>query len=261
MKILKGYFLFFSEHPIAYNLIGIALNLIYLMIVCANSPDQEHFSAPKFYHLINIVFVLNTILIYVVSNKFITRKRNDEFSAFEEHSSEWFRIIILKNGERIILDKPFWGKGKVYFVDSNGSVYDEKEGHISFKVSINGKYKNSNMSIPVSVTLKLNTICDKKEIFKALFIKCFEDNKEDNFLLLDEYLKFIFKKFNEKFQPKFDELTGRYALMEISEPFLLSNIIDVIIFPERIFSNVENVEICLGDPKFSSCKGMVECLS
>ena len=105
MKALKGYFLFFSEHPIAYNFIGILLNLVYLAIIFAISPDQEDFSAPKFYHLINILFVLNIILIYFVSSKFITRKRNYEADEFEEYSSEWFRIIILENGEKIIISR------------------------------------------------------------------------------------------------------------------------------------------------------------
>jgi hypothetical protein len=78
-------------------------------------------------------------------------------------------------------------------------------------------------------------------------------------LFMGDFIEYVFKKFNEKFQSKFDELTGKYALMKISQPYLLSEIIEVIIFPERIFSNVKNVKLCLGNPTFSSCKGMVNC--
>lgn len=259
MKIVKGYFLFFSKHPIAYNFFGFLLNIGYLLVMNIGSTDPEHLLVPKFFGLINIIFLLNVILVYFISSKFITRKRNEIQDGFEVNSSEWFRATVLKNGEKIVINKPLWSKEKVYFIPKPRSMYEACGGSVSFNVDLKGRYKNSNMCIPVHITFELSDSFDKNEVFESLYNYHLTEKEKSGNLSLGSYVEYTFKKFNEKFQPDFDELTGRYALMEISEPYLLSNIIDMIIFPERLFTNVKNVKLCLDDPTFSSCKGMVDC--
>lgn len=256
-KIVKSYFLFFSEHPIMYNFIGIALNFIYLTVVNHDAGPLKDVSAPKFYHLINIIFFLNIILVYFVSSRFITRKRNDIASGFEDYTDreEWFRAVVSENGEIIIVDKPIWGKGKVFFVRNPHEDFEQ----FNFIQDLKGRYRNTNMNIKVSIELESDLPCDKKEIFKCMHNRYLEENKTGNCLLLNNYMDYVFKKFNDKLQPELDLLANRYALREISEPYVLDKVIDMLVFPEKIFSHVKNVKLCLGNLKFSSCKGMVDC--
>ena len=261
MKQIKSYFLFFSEHPIMYNFFGIALNFIYLIVV--NLANQDHvypgeLLAPKFYHLINGIFFFNIILVYLVSSKFITRKRNDVASDFEDYtdSEEWFRAVVYKDGAVEIVDKPLWGKGKVYYVKDHRSFY--RSDLFAFTQKLIGRYGNTNMTIDFSIKLEFDSPCDKKEIFQYLYQKHLQDKEDGQFLLLDNYINYVFKKFNDKLQPKLDELVTRYATREISEPYLLDQAIEMVTFPERIFSNIKNTKLCLNNLEFSSCKG-VDC--
>ena len=239
-----------------YNVIGMVLNFAYFFIIALASNNTD-LPIPKFFHFINIILFLNILLVYFVASKFITRERN-EFTT-DEDSSEWFRAIVSKTGEITIIDKSLWIKGEVYFVNYNRFRWNE--GSYSFTAEIKARYKNSNMRVPVGINLELEGSLDRKEIFEALYNFHLTKNEEGDTLSLSSYIEHTFEKFNEQFQPYFDELIGKYAIMEISQPYLLDSIIDNIIFPERIFSNVKNVKLCLGDPTFSSCKGMVDCLN
>ena len=259
MKIVRGYFLFFSKHPIGYNFIGFLPNLIFLMVMNNSSTDPEHLLVPKYFGLINIILFLNVILVYFISSKFITRQKNEINECFDVGSSDWFRATVLKNGEKIVVDKPLWSKEKVYSIPEPRSMYEACDGSVSFGVDLKGRYKNSNMCIPVHITFELSDYFDKNEVFESLYNYHLNEKEKSGNLSLGSYVEYTFKKFNEKFQPKIDELTGKYALLEISEPYLLSSIIDMIIFPERLFTNVKNVKLCLNNPTFSSCKGMVDC--
>lgn len=259
MKLIKAYFLFFSEHPILYNFIGFALNLLSLMIVNHNHHGDQ-FGIPSYFNLLNLLFVVNIILVYVVSNKYITRARNEIASASEEYfRNEWFRGVVYGDGTIDIVKKSLWGKGRIYYVLDTYSErsYNDK---FTFNQKLKGRYGNTNMSINVSIKLEFDSSCDEKEIFQRLYERSLQDKESVKFksLSLDDYVDYVFKKFNDKLQPELDALVTKYALREVSEPYVLDKATDMIIFPERIFSNVKNVKLCLSNLEFSSCKGMVE---
>jgi len=252
MKIVKSYFLFFSEYPIIYSLIGFMLNAFCFMTINVNYMVINHVLALKFFYSINIILVLNLALVIYISNRFITGV--DSFS-------EWFSVLVFENGKKVILNRRLWGKGKIYSILCASSMHDEPGGKLCFSIDINGRYKNSSMCIPIKITLELDNECDKMEIFEILYEHNLIQKCEDEDLSLSSFIQYVFERFNEKFQPEINQLTGKYAHMEISQPYLLNSIIDMLIFPERVFSNVKNVRLCLGDPTFSSCKGLVECSS
>lgn len=249
MKAIKGYFLFFSQHPIFYNLIWFIPCIMAVVVFM----DTENFNVRGWYGLVlSGLFIGHVIIIYMISGKFITRVSNELFGDGE---NEWFRAVLLKNGEKIILNKPIWAKGAEYFVSRPSNFYSSTK-EMSCTSWIQGRYKNSLVSFSVNIKHKLNRDFDKIEVFEALLADCLKNKSENDWLYLDLYINRIFIKTNERFQPKIDELVGKYSRREISEPELMDQLIDVIIFPERLFTNIEDVQLCLGNPTFSSCKGV-----
>lgn len=181
---------------------------------------------------LGIIF-LNMCLVYAVMSAYITMDDGDGNHAFS--------VLVTKNGQIIIVKKPIWQTGKQYYINT----------HSEFSMSIKGKFKNSTVSIPMSLSLIHNEEFDKLDLFTVLV----KDQPDSYNLSLGEYMLHIFRKVNQSSQAKIDFIIGEYAQLKISDAELLNKVIEVLDFPEQLFPNVSDVEICLGQPKTSACKG------
>ena len=145
------------------------------------------------------------------------------------------------------------GKGKKYFIISPNSFhYGGNDYEPIFGTEISASYKSSHITIPVRLKFKVNGEFDGLKLFDTLR----KEQPDTEHLMLDEYVINVFKKLNQPGQEAIDRAAEEYAKMEISAPELLSRVIELVYFPENIFPNVTDVQICLGQPETSSCKGM-----
>ncbi len=248
---IKSYFLFFSLSPIFFNVILFIIGLMgYLIYASFSMPSNSTLGDgifPWLFWSFAGIVLAHIFLIYFIMRKYISR---GQYGLFDD-SRNWFCGLITKDGRKIILDKPMWLKGKKFEVSEPNHYFT---GSKTWNVStlVHGKYKNSQVSIPVTLRFILSSEFDKQEVFSAL-AKDQPDNSVH--MSIDHYTQDVFKKFNERNQPVVDDAIKRYSERLISEPVLLDTIIEVLIFPERLFSNITDVNICLGHPDFSSCKG------
>ena len=254
MKWIKSYFLFFSLHPVLYSF----LETISLVVLCAlfglfNLPV----SGFLFFCSFLLFFILHISLVYYVSNKYIIRSKNEIFSEIDDHEKDWFRMVLLEDGRLFkLLTKPLWAKGKVFYVYAPRDyqlLFEKEIEKITCDLSLSGKYKNSTFSLPVRITLKLSGPLCKEEFFSVLLGVL---SGQTSVFLFEDYARIVFDRVNKPNQKKINEILGKYSRMEISQPAFLDEIVNVVVFPERIFSNVTDVSICLGNPVFSSCKGL-----
>lgn len=259
MKAIKAYFCFFSRHPILFNLLLLCLYYIPIpFIVLEEQLTLSHYYlSPYTFLIVHVVFIFHVVLIYSVADEYITRDKSD-FGGFENYDNEWFRVLILEGGKKVILTKPLWGKGEVYVV-SDPTIriyYSRKDSELEYTFSIQGKYKNSCLTFPVTIKLKFSNDFDKMEVFNVLLSHYQKNKDESKYLSLESYVRDVFYRFNNPFKDKFNELVELFSKKEISEPVLMDGLIEMLIFPEGLFSNIEDVQLCLGEPKISSCKGI-----
>ena len=246
MKLLKSYFLFFAQHPVSYNFAGWAVIFLASVVL-----DSCHIIPIPGYYLgiETAVFFFHTVTIYQVIWGCITRQDVDVLN----DNSYLCQIAVFPDGHKEILTKPIWGKSKVYSI-ARMYEYIGIDKRFIVKTSCDGKYKNSTVTIPVALDFKLNGHFNQLELFNELF-KDQGDSASTTFSI-DRYVRNIFKKANLQSQEEIDFAVQRYALQQSTEPILLNEVISAINFPEKLFSNVVDVKICLESPSFSSCKGM-----
>ncbi len=278
-KMIRSHFLFFAEKPGEKTfLILCALLLVGLILfsVLAGPGDMPKDWIEKKLTL-SMLFgggipLLNLILVLSVRERFITipPKTSRYDSAFLQiiHQTKHGQVAVKQKGEKIIIDEPVWAKGIIYQLkteDAQSAWYNKEnpegsEENIEVSVlrvntKVSGKYRNSVITIPVWIHIHTNA----KKFFNPIevFKKIAGEDPESETLFLPRYIREVFEKINQKNQPEIQRLITEYVEMKISESVLIGEVIDLLIFPERPFSNVENVQICLGAPTTSSCKGMV----
>lgn len=277
-KIIRSYFLAFAEETGMKNLmIAISSSFIVILIlimIFSGDITENNFLQKVGPALLIIIFgipILNYILCKTVTSIFISvppEKNDPHDSALlqiitrEKYESG---IMVEQKGGMVILNKPLWAKGVVYRITtkfrksswSRGYSNDSNDKLVDFlelQTKVSGKYKNSVVEIPVTIELYTEKEFNPIEVFEKMRPRLKED---ETILNLGEYLQDVFKRINQGSQEKIQELIISYVEMKISESALVSEVIDLLIFPEKPFSNVENVKICLGAPTTSSCKGMV----
>lgn len=192
-----------------------------------------------------VITVANMILVYNIRSKFITIPDEDE--------NYWLFFIITKNCEQIKITKPIWRTGKEYFVSNPYRHNNESKLETAATTIIKSRYKNITLALTVNITLILDTKFDELKLFNLLH-NYFQGDKHYS---VENYIKDVFRNLNVSNQAALDEITGRYIQKLISEPELLDEFVEKIIFPERLFENVIDTKICIHDPSFSSCKGMI----
>lgn len=250
---IKKYFLFASECPLIFSvLIFVATVIIFVVFYFFAGEETTNFVIKKYGLIIIMAFFVHMFSIYFIKHKFVTIIEEDDY----DYNALFF-VLVTKEGKRMILTNPVWEKGKKYAVIANRNFLRLEscgaDGETETSCSINGKYKNSLVSVPVKLKLKYDGVIDRMELF-SLLSKNNPDSKE---LYLDNYLNTVFKKVNEPNQSKFDEIISRYAQLTISDAEFLSELLDVVEFPERIFPYVVDTKICLGNPVASACKGVM----
>ncbi len=264
MNVIKKYFLFFAPHPILYNFIawiGAMATLIFLNWINGHFDNQPDFmsSTPSEVSLMSdaqfwvtsLSFVANIFLCYLILARNIIRPE------YAWDDNDYFcRVALFPDGHFVIVEKAIWAQAEEINIRK---IRDHSSYHETFecKTGCGGNYKNARVSIPVTLTFKLSGPFNKEELFTSLQKESLERyQKQLDVLDLDDYIKSVFKKMNLSNQPSIDRTIQAYAEQQISEPVLLDHVIEELIFPERLFSNIADVKICLGNPTHSSCKGM-----
>jgi len=237
-NLVKGYFLLFSYGPFVISsiLAVLALFIIAITGTCLGEEYLNQVSHWYYWGTFGGIFV-NMLLVYTIRSAYITMYDDDDVD--DRHYS--FSILVTKDGQKIIVTKPIWRTGKQYFINTRAE----------FKSSVNGKFKNSLVSIPMSLSLKSNEKFDKLNLFDVLV----KDQPHDDNLCLGVYMLNIFEKVNKSSQSKIDNIIGEYAQLKISDAELLNQVIEVLDFPEKLFPNVSDAKICLDPPTSSACKG------
>jgi len=195
-----------------------------------------------------------TLLNYLVMHRYITRPNyyNDNYR------NPWFLIFVDKQNKPTILNKPIWNKGKVFIVRAFKNNYSYFEKELVFKTTIDGKYKNTVVKIPMTLSLLLDGPFedrDKIKIFEILY-NYSNPEKENELIDLESYIIKKFKIINSESLKVVGKIINKYAEQKITEPKLLSKVIDLLVFPEKPIPNDTDVNICLSEPIHSSCKGM-----
>lgn len=254
-NLSKKYFLFLSEGPFVISGLFILGNFLLLLISCAifGSEENDTLFLNKYWWICVVPPIVNMCLGYYIRGKYIT-----SYDCENNYNGTLFTALVTKEGEKIIFTKPIWKTGKVYWVTSRDysslAMYEDGgKGETKTVCYVSGKYKNSLVKIPVTLTLKYTGPFDRLDLFDLLI----KDIPNSKVLSLDDYLKKIFDKVNEKNQPKFDEIIGRYVKLVISETVFLNDLVDAIEFPERLFPYVADTRFCASKPEISACKGVM----
>ncbi|MDD3711095.1 MAG: hypothetical protein PHP37_00610 [Patescibacteria group bacterium] len=274
-KIIRSYFLAFAEETGRKNFVFFIVLIIVVLILmlCNHSIINKDYLDQKDILIFLLAFgipILNYILCKKVKSIFISMPPYEN----ARHDSatiqliiqqiitqrEGSRIIFKQKREKIKFNKPIWGKGiikKLKTTDQQSNwtwndVETMEENILVIKTKISGRWKNSTIEIPVKIKIQTNKDFNPIEVFDKI-----QSPDDQEVVHLPKYFRHIFKNINEKNQEKIQKLITDYAEMKISESILISEVIDLLIFPERPFSNVKNVQICLEAPEASSCKGMV----
>ncbi|MFA5644297.1 MAG: hypothetical protein WC928_02100 [Patescibacteria group bacterium] len=277
-KIVQNYFLSFSEGTGAgHGLVFYCLFLFALFIFIFSLPLTECLCDP-FYKTFGIIAgsiafgfpIVSYLLCKITSRKFISvppEKRSCHDSALllvrDEQVISRIGVAFGYQEEKINLQKPIWKKGIIYQIvtgwkgvaywhysknDENGNTEDV----FVIETEVSGRHKNSTITIPVKIKIYTGEEFDPIEVFNKI-----SPGPKETTILLGKYLQDFFVRINEKNQEGIQKLITEYAEMKISDSVLMSEIVDLLIFPEKLFSNIEDVQICLDTPITTSCKGMV----
>jgi len=253
---IKKYFLFFSQCPVWFSLapwgimflLLVAFMIIGAMIVGADTMEkilEDFFTLMKIPLLIFLGATIGHIfLIYWVINKYVTLPEDVCLC----------HLLVSDDGrDKMIVEAPVWAKGRNYYIEKyQRSRWSSREKYFCVSTTIQGGYKNALVEIPVKLELELNGEFNFIKVFEELI----KSQKQSECLSIEKYIIDVFEKMNQKGQDKINQAVGEYAETKISEPALLARIIEELIFPENLFSNVKDTKICLGDPVASACKGM-----
>lgn len=263
-KPFQSYFLFMANHPTGLLLIPFLSIWLIIVLVLSIIDIDNGLSNPSpntllilNWHnlLVSFGFVLFLILLnYLVIHKYITRPNYYN----ENYNYPWFLVFINKQDKPIILSKPIWDKGRVFVVRLFRYNYQDFGKELIFKTSIDGKYKNAVVKIPVTLSLILDGPFedrDKIKIFEILY-NYSSLEKKNKLIDLESYIIKKFKSINSENLKFANEIINKYAEQKITEPKLLSKIINLLVFPEKPIPNVVDVNICLSEPIYSSCRGM-----
>lgn len=247
MKLIRKYFLLMSYAPFVISAVAFIVIMVGIIIWGGiNGPNEYDFHKLTGWLILGlaVITVANIILTYNVRDKYITFHDDEE--------NYWRLILITDNDERIIVENPIWKKGKEYFLLKPYDYHSKSDLETSAVTDIQGKYKNTTLTIPVTITLVLDKKFDELELFNLLH-NYFPENKK---LSIRDYIQDVLRKFNVDNQDNINEIMSRYARKLISEPELLNEIVENLIFPERLFENVIDTKTCVKEVTFSSCKGM-----
>jgi len=262
---IKQYFLFFSDWQLIVYVIVLMVSAVAMGIFAVINEEAATIFFKKYILIYVAAILINALLTYIIKSAYIT--------PYDASGSpiRLFAVLVTEKCEKKIITKSVWEKGVKYIITRNNfdlSMHpDGLKGKTKTNCHIAGKYKNSLVVVPVTLALKYDGEVDQLSLFYLLLKNhpdC-EGHYSDNIkktllyheLSFDDYLEETFAKLNEKNQSKFDEIISRYAQLTISDAEFLSELLDVVEFPERIFSCITDTKICLGTPETSACKGVM----
>ena len=237
-KFWQGYFIFWSytiflSHLLALMITGIIIFMADLKIGTLTPCD-----------LIKMLLIFwgsHAIIVTIVRIIFITKP--------DEEIHNFCQIAII-DGQPLVLSGSLWGKGEKYYIEK----FNHRNHKVTFEMEYKSHYRNATVTIPMSITLHTADKFDNIELFNILY-RTQTARRQSGALSLDEYIRLKVEHINRKAWEKIDELVVKYVCQEISCPQMLDEATELLSFPEKPFSNVEDVSICLKEPSFSSCKG------
>ncbi|MEI6835795.1 MAG: hypothetical protein WCK59_03095 [Candidatus Falkowbacteria bacterium] len=259
---IKQYFLLLSHGPFVFS-ITVFFIVIFVLLALGEDKMNELITMKRFFVFLAIL-ISHMVLVYTVRDKYITTA--DGYNSWSDNLMTLFCVLVTAEGERIVLTKPIWKQGKKYFIiiekrlshlDYDELSHNKLVGHVGSSNYVQGKYKNSLVRVPVTVTLNFDGEFDKLKIFNSLLKTLLKSEQKTEILDIDEYLQKIFLATNQIRQPEIDLLICKYAQLKISDAEFLSELLEILTFPERLLSCVTDTKICLDRPITSACKGMM----
>lgn len=248
-KFLKNYFLFFAAHPIFYSLILATIAIIITYLWTGKTlPKESELKEPLI--MVFVLMCIHATIVYIVIKKYITRNVKLWIEYLDDKHSYFFSYVSV-NGKNIIFSRPIWIKGEVTYIHlpENYRYFNEKGLFAWFSVDYKllCNYKNLLITVPVNILVNLNDKFNKSEVLTALTKNgdVFSTNS------IDLYLAYCFKTINQECQVELNELAKKLAERTISELDFLGGVINLISFPEKIFSNVKNTNIRVNNPTIS----------
>jgi len=255
---IKQYFLLLSHGPFVFS-VAVFFIVIFGLLALGEDKMNELITMKSFFVFL-VILISHMILVYIVKDKYITTA--DGYNSWSDNVATLFCVLVTAEGERIVLTEPIWKQGKKYFIVTENRLnhldYDELShgklvGHIRANSCVEGKYKNSLVRVPVTVTLDFDGEFDKLKIFNSLI----RSETETEVLYFEKYLQKIFQTTNQIRQSEIDLLISKYAQLKISDAEFLSELLEILVFPERLLPCVTDTKICLESPITSACKGMM----
>lgn len=272
-EFIKSYVLLFSIALVNFIcfLVFILLESIGFHYVCGFNTDLD-----SIFIIVSLstlaFFIINTIICKLVKKRYVTSNPSDEYNWHENIAC----VLINEKGEKIVFKEDVWAKGRLYIIKSgrrfgySEASYEPSEEKIyNFTTNVTSKWRNVEIHTLVTISLFLNDNFDAREVFDSLLEnkrrkERLLPQKEEGgnakekieFLYLDEYFEDLFIRINEKNQDKLTNECAKLGQKLISEAEFLDNVLDFLLFPEKTFSNIANVSICLTGSRITACKGM-----
>jgi hypothetical protein len=246
MKLIKNYFLWMVYGPFIINIVFFIITMLGIVIwggLASHDVNKFHELTGSLIIGLLAIVTSNLILTFVVKAKCIT---------FPSNEKNWRLVLINNDGKKTVVNKAVWKKGTEYFLYTPCNYQGLSGLETSIVINISGKYKNTTLTIPVKIILTLNKKFDELELFNVLY-DYFPYNKR---LDVHDYMQDMLRKLNADHQKKIDDTMSRYVQKLISEPELLNEIVEKLIFPERLFENVAGTKIFAEKVKVSACKDL-----
>ena len=230
-KFIKNYFLFFSVSPVIFSIVFYVVYILFTAFVVHSHDTTSNLLGVTIELMIAAVIVfINFLAVELVILNYITRP----ISSSHKYANALFTVLVTKDGERLLLDKSLWAKGKKYFI-FHPDYTDCEDETIDFIFENESSYKNLTFIIDFKMSFYLSAPYDKLKLFDLL-VAGYEDEER---LDLGDYILSVFDDSNPNQQELVDQALSQFVE---SDPEALTDVAKKIIMPNDIFSTTERVE-------------------
>jgi hypothetical protein len=236
---IKSYFCFFSTSPFIFSLV-LFVSYPIGSIIASFFGGGDILDELLKVHLViaSAIIIFNLVLVYIIRNKYITTNERAGRDTL-------FSVLVTEDGQKIIVDKPIWKKGKQYFINAQSDYTDNGGASTQISLEVGGNFEHTRVRSRTYVKLTFNKEFDKLELFEALI----KEQPNNEYLCLGEYIFHIFEVSNKSAKLQIDNLVREYVESKISNVEFTHSVYDLLTFPEKLFSNVSDTKINLDGPK------------
>ena len=236
---IKSYFCFLSAHPVMFSVglfIGYAIGSMIATFFDGGDIIDGIFKIDL--AVASGVIILQLLLIYIIKYQYITTNKGAGRDTL-------FSVLVTEDGQKIIVNKPIWKKGKQYFVNAQSDYIDNGGTSTQISLEVGGNFEHTRVRSRTYVKLTFDKELNKLELFEALI----KEQPNNEYLCLGEYIFHIFEVSNKSVKLQIDHLVREYVESKISNIEFTHGVFDLLTFPEKLFSNVSDTKITLDGPK------------